>query len=286
MEKKKGKSKVGRVFKIIGNVLFYTIVGSFILVALLNGVDRYTGYNVPFFGLHSAVIVSDSMHEKNPNNTYLTEDMVRYDKYDLITFQEVKYEDIKVYDVVAYYYDDVLVCHRVIEKYQDTDDSGVTKNYLITQGDSNNTPDTPFESSLVKGKVIWKIPGIGFIFAFTSSLYFWIGLFIALFFLFLGIYIFKYGRPKKKELAYVDEVKESKNPAKSRDYEKQASRSNTIYVGGTPNYKSETSNLLAKEDVCKIDKRNYKLNTYYTQNDSGQASSVMLQVYEEEHENK
>ncbi|MBP5694120.1 MAG: hypothetical protein J6X03_01515 [Bacilli bacterium] len=50
-------------------------------------------------------------------------------------------------------------------------------------------------------------------------------------------------------------------------------------------HKNKSENLLSKEEECRIDRRNYKLTSYFTQNDSGQASSMVLQVYEEIPEN-
>lgn len=261
----KHTSKIRKKLRTIGNIIFYVIVGSLIVVALSNGIDRFTGYKFPFFSLHSAVVVTDSMSRKNETNTYLDDSMKQYQKFDLITFQEIKYEDIKVYDVVAYYYDDMLVVHRVIDKYTKLDESGTEKQFLVTKGDANINIDTPFESSLVRGKVIWSVPKIGYIFAFTGTFYFWIGFFVAMFFLLLGIYIYKYGKVEDKKITYVEESAINQNKAK---------------------YINEEENVISEVSSCKIEKQNYKCKTYFSKNKKGDASSVLLQIYEEEYEGR
>ena len=295
MEQKKEKSKFIKASKIIGNVLFYAFAGIIIFVAIFNGIDRHSGYKASFFGLHSAVVVSDSMALRNPNNTYLDDSMEQIEKFDLITFQEYKsFDDVKVYDVVTYYYDDTLIVHRVIDKYTSVDpDSGATKQFLVTKGDSNNSADTPFEYSLVRGKVIWKIPKVGAIFAFTGTLYFWFALFTSIFIILLIIYILKYLKPglERRRIAKYErkkaieaEVIEHKKDVKKNEINREAEKRERTFGGRSPHYRSESENLLSKQDSCKVDGRNYTRTSYFTENNEGKASNLVLQVYEENYE--
>ena len=60
--------------------------------------------------------------------------------------------EIHTGDIVVYQSGSMLVSHRVTELDGDT---------VITKGDANNTEDEPFDRSLIKGKVIGWVPGLG-----------------------------------------------------------------------------------------------------------------------------
>ena len=103
-EKKQISPKTKKILSIVGDVVFFSVVGIFVLFALLNGIDQHSGYKVPLFGMRTSVIVSESMEHKNPSNSYLTDDMYRINKFDVITTKNYKsYDDIKLYDVITYY---------------------------------------------------------------------------------------------------------------------------------------------------------------------------------------
>lgn len=55
-------------------------------------------------------------------------------------------------DVVVYQSGRMLVVHRIVAADEQT---------VTTKGDANNTPDEAVDRSLVKGKVITVIPGVG-----------------------------------------------------------------------------------------------------------------------------
>lgn len=200
MEENK-KKKLFKVLKIVGNVFFWCFVASLMVFALVNGIDQHSGYKAPFFGYRKSVITSDSMSEVNTANTYITEEMEQIQKYDVVTTKNYKsYEDIQIYDVLTYYSEsNGLICHRVIDKYEDNGEQ-----YLVTRGDANNTDDEPINYSLVRGKVISVHKGTGHIVAFFQSGYFILALCLSIFFVSLGLFIFDFTK-KKKEQPQVEE---------------------------------------------------------------------------------
>ena len=73
-----------------------------------------------------------------------------------------KASDYNVGDVVVYQTGGTPVIHRIIEMDRD---AGV----LTTQGDANNAPDNPITFSKLKGKLLFSVPLIGFVFRFLKT---------------------------------------------------------------------------------------------------------------------
>jgi signal peptidase I len=69
---------------------------------------------------------------------------------DLVFIHET--DEIKPGNIIVYKRDGDLIIHRVISVEGDT---------VITKGDANNVADEPFDISMVKGKMIGYLPGIG-----------------------------------------------------------------------------------------------------------------------------
>ena len=202
MEENK-KKKLFKVLKIVGNVALWCFVGTLVVFALVNGIDQHSGYKAPFFGYRKSVITSDSMSEVNEVNTYITDEMEQIQKFDVVTTKNYKsYDDIQLYDVLTYYSEsNGLICHRVIDKYEDNGEQ-----YIVTRGDANNTDDEPINYSLVRGKVISVHKGTGHFVAFIQSGYFILALCLSIFFVCLGMFIFDFvGKKKKKETPQVEE---------------------------------------------------------------------------------
>lgn len=179
------KAKAKKIWKIIGNVAFYGVIGLITLFAVLSGIDQHTGYSLPIFGLRSSVVITPSMENKNPVNTYLTDDMEQIERNAIITTKMVSYEEIEIYDVITYTTNgESLICHRVVDKYE-------TENgyFIVTRGDANNTDDTPINFTAFRGKVINVIHGGGQVILFIQSPYFLIAVFASIFFVSLGFFI-------------------------------------------------------------------------------------------------
>ena len=186
-------NKKNKTIKLVLNILFWTVIGFFGVLFLLTGIDKISGYKVPIFGYRQSVVVSESMQHAYPGNDYLDDTMTRINKYDVIVTKNYKsYEEIQKYDVVTHLTEQGLICHRVVDLYEQ---DGVK--YIVTRGDANATNDTPFAYSLIRGKVVNVIPNVGRTVLFIQSPYFMLALFGSCFFVFLGMYIYTRGKEKK-----------------------------------------------------------------------------------------
>lgn len=124
-----------------------------ISLGLLLGVNVYflnarniAGNQLPMpFGIGAAVVQSGSMEP-----TYYTGDLL---------FVKAQ-SDYSAGDIVVYQSEGILVVHRVIEI-----DGGT----VTTQGDANNVPDKPFDASCIKGSVVGRIPGVGYVIDFFKT---------------------------------------------------------------------------------------------------------------------
>lgn len=68
--------------------------------------------------------------------------------------------DYDLGDIVVYPSGNSLVVHRIV---------GISGTTLTTQGDANNTPDTPFQQKEVLGKVVFSVAGLGYVFEFLKT---------------------------------------------------------------------------------------------------------------------
>ena len=198
----KEKKKIKPVH-IIVDVIFFGVIGFMVLCFVWNFVDRASGYKYPLFGQRTTVIVSESMANVNSANEYVTSDMKQIQKYDVITTKQYKsFEDINIYDIATYYSSNKeLICHRVVDKYEDNG-----KQYVVFRGDANAIDDAPVSYELLRGKVTKITPKVGHVVAFIQSPYLFIALFGTLFFVFLGTFIVTY-KKDKKEVAPAEEAK-------------------------------------------------------------------------------
>ena len=190
----KEKKKI-KPIHIIVDVIFFGVIGFMVLCFVWNFVDIRSGYQYPLFGQRTTVIVSQSMASVNDANDYITADMKQIQKFDVITTKQYKsYEDIEIYDIATYYSASKdLVCHRVVDKYEDNG-----KQYVVFRGDANNVDDVPVSFELVRGKVVKVTPKVGHVVAFMQSPYLFIAIFGTLFFVFLGTFIVTYKKDKKQ----------------------------------------------------------------------------------------
>ena len=194
MAETQAPTKTNKKARIIGNAIFFSIIGLMVAFSIWNIIDIRTGYKYPVFGVRSSVIVSPSMASKNEANTYLTSEMKQIQKYDVVTTVNYKnFDEIKIYDVATYYTGSKdLVCHRVVNKY-----IFEGHKYVILRGDANNIDDSPILYESIRGKVVSVTPKMGHVVAFIQSPYFFLALFGTVFFVALGIFIMDYSKNKK-----------------------------------------------------------------------------------------
>ncbi|MBO5889272.1 MAG: hypothetical protein J6Q58_03945 [Clostridia bacterium] len=125
--------------------------------------------NMPSF----QVVKTGSMAKKHQKNTYLTANGLdnQIQTFDLIaTYKAPKEEDIKLYDIVVYEVDDVLLVHRVVQ-IEEPNEKHPNERWFLCQGDAVEKPDRfPVKYSQIKG--IYKnerIPFVGSFILFMQS---------------------------------------------------------------------------------------------------------------------
>ena len=152
--------------RVIFNILFWMVFICAGVVVINRIVDQNDQYKHPLFGYRMTVIVTGSMSKINPENeSYITKGMKRVQVYDTVTTKEyASYNEIKIYDIATYYKNGALICHRVIDKYENEQGK-----FLIFRGDANAASDAPVKYSQVRGKVIRITPNIGKFILFIQS---------------------------------------------------------------------------------------------------------------------
>ena len=124
-----------------------------VLIALVLGVRVYlwnaenlVGNRMPMpFGYGAAVVLSGSMEPVLSVN-------------DLIIAKET--EDYGIGDMIVYQDGTSVILHRVVAMDEEN---------VQTKGDANNVADAPISRSMVKGKVIAYIPGVGYAVEFLKQ---------------------------------------------------------------------------------------------------------------------
>ena len=154
------------LFNYMATIIMYAIIVMLVLVGIILAayfIDfkiRDRNIESPLYGAY--VIVSGSM-----------EPMIKV--RDAVLVRRCEEEDIKKGDVITYrslddsYYG-ILITHRVV-KIEEKDGQKM----FITKGDHNETIDrTPVNFSQIQGKVVMRIPKIGYLKYFLIEYYGWI----------------------------------------------------------------------------------------------------------------
>ncbi len=179
------------LFNYMTNIIMYSIivmligVGILLLAYFIDIKRRAANVEAPLYGAY--VIVSGSM-----------EPIIKI-RDAVITRRVDSIDDIKKGDVVTYramdesYYG-ILITHRVV----DIQNEG-NKTIFVTKGDNNETVDrSPIEFGQITGKVVMRIPKVGYIKYFLVSSYGWIIAIVIQSFLIVGYDIFKLVRNIEK----------------------------------------------------------------------------------------
>ncbi len=161
--------KVKKTLHFITSIFMYAILGILVIAGtmmLIYFIDIKINvakgtYTAPIYGAY--IIISESM-------------VPTIQVQDAIVIKRVEGEDIKVGDIITFTSTDtrfpgVTITHRVVEITKD--EKG--KYLFRTKGDHNNTADfTLIDEDHVNGKVVLKIPKIGYIQYFLTQSYGWI----------------------------------------------------------------------------------------------------------------
>lgn len=154
--------------------------------------DEFTG----FFGIGNAIVVSDSMHPTLKVN-------------DFIVYQKVNTADLSPEDIIVYQKDygtgPILIVHRL---------KSITDGYVVTQGDNNAVEDEPFKTSDIVGKMVLRVPKMGYVINALSTIY---AIIILALFLGIGILlrIVIYIIHQKSTIAKIASDKENKQALQS-----------------------------------------------------------------------
>lgn len=167
------------------------VISSFLTLFFIGcvGVGIYSKVNKDFFPIGNTtglVIKTNSMEKANKANTYISSNNLtnQFSAYDLIFVNKIQSEeDIKIYDVVVFKYQNILIAHRIIEIVPDV--NGKTR--YITRGDANSVSDNILLTfnDIMGVYTNQKIPFVGYVVLFLQSPYSLIVLLVLLAYIFI-----------------------------------------------------------------------------------------------------
>ena len=139
---------------VVSNILFYSAIVLIIFFAFLYSQQAKQGGNL--FGYSYYNILTTSMQSVLPQGSF-------------ILVKQTEGKDLEVGDDITFAENDTkLITHRIIQIYEDYEDSG--QRGFQTKGVDNPAPDVNivYEGNIV-GKVIWNAPYLGFAFEFVGN---------------------------------------------------------------------------------------------------------------------
>ena len=181
-ELNKPKNKIIEIFGLVFNVFLCALFcGIFVMSLYINNTQDTYFDDVPTY----RVVLTSSMENKNQNNKYLFDNNLndQLSAFDLITTYKVpKEEDLKLYDIVVYEVDGVLVVHRIVG-IEEPNESHPNERYFLLQGDNVESPDR-FPVRYSQMKAIYKgekIPFVGSFVLFMQSPAGWLCMLLVVF---------------------------------------------------------------------------------------------------------
>lgn len=205
--------KLKKIFHVLSSIFLYSLLVLLIIVAVLfaaYGIDQYVGskkgeHRAPLFGAY--VIISPSM-------------VPTINVYDAVVTMRVSPDRIKLYDIITFISSDINtngtpITHRVVG-IVDTEDG---EKVFRTKGDNNASEDRALiKKNEILGKVILRIPMIGYVKTFLSSKLGWLVAIIIPCVLIIGHDILKLmGLLKEKD----DEEEDSKKTEVSEEEQRR-----------------------------------------------------------------
>ena len=155
------------------------------LVFVLSLIIQYNG-DVPlneYIPIYR-VVQTGSMSEKHKNNTYLVENNLddQFQAFDIIETKQLPDEmDLKLFDIVVYEYEDILIVHRIVGIEEPNEKHPDTRLFML-QGDANEYPDK-MSVSYSQMKAIYtgeRIPFAGSFILFMQSPVGWLCILFAI----------------------------------------------------------------------------------------------------------
>ncbi len=169
-ETKKKNTKVSKTFDyIVTGILSLIFIFFFCSSLYINCTQNTYFENTPTY----KVVKTASMSTKNEKNKYLFENDLndQIQAFDLIaTYKLPAEKDLKLYDIVVYELDGVLLVHRIVQ-IEEPNASHPNERYFRCQGDAVTSPDRfPVKYEQMKG--IYRgerIPAVGSFVLFMQS---------------------------------------------------------------------------------------------------------------------
>lgn len=190
-EVNKTQSKSEKIWKFIDKAvsLIFSILFliAFALSTMVACTKEISMGQIPVF----RVVNSDSMSKKHEKNHYLVENNLndQFDTFDLIITYDVPEEkDLKLYDVVVYRYEDMLVVHRIVQIIHNKNGT-----YYMLQGDNEPRADVMpvYYDQMVAIYRGERIPFIGSFIKFMQSPAGWICIVLVIVAMFAGPFLDK-----------------------------------------------------------------------------------------------
>ncbi len=158
-----------KVIGLIRTIAFYLVLVTIIPIFIFSLINKFSGNQMMLGDRTIMVVASGSMSNKNEANTYLFTMGLnnQFQQYDIIVLEEVKQNELRQYDVIAFRNNKgINVIHRII----DFDYTNSPTKY-ITRGDNNNATDDyrPVFEDVIGRYTGKRIPGIGIFVLFLQS---------------------------------------------------------------------------------------------------------------------
>lgn len=166
LRRKKSKNKVSKwITGIISGILIWLFAFS----VYVNVAENKFTKSVPVF----RVVKTESMSKRNKENKYLYEHNLtnQFSAFDLIITHKIPAEkDLKLYDVVVYEIDGILLVHRIVG-IEEPNEKHPSERYFLLQGDAVGAPDRfPVLYKQMKGIYRGqKLPFVGSFVLFLQS---------------------------------------------------------------------------------------------------------------------
>ncbi len=166
----KKRKKKGNVLDTLISVLFCVVFAcAFLFSVYVNVSSEKYFEEIPTL----KVVNSGSMSKKHEKNEYLFENGLdeQFDTFDVILTYKIPDEfDLKLYDIIVYEMEDILVVHRIVE-IEEPNAEHPSERYFRTQGDNVETADR-FPVHYSQMRAIYRgerIPFLGSFISFMQS---------------------------------------------------------------------------------------------------------------------
>ncbi len=180
-KKRERKTKYTR----FANIIFSTVVCLLFLVMFVGSISIQLSEKsccglLPTY----RVVQTGSMSTKHKKNTYLTQNNLnnQIQTFDLIRTTKLPAEkDLKLYDIVVYEVDGILLVHRIV-KIEEPNEKHPESRYFLLQGDAVEAPDR-FPVLYEQMRAIYtgtRIPFIGSFIMFMQSFAGWLCMLLVL----------------------------------------------------------------------------------------------------------